>query len=185
MSLNVTLVFKGFSSFCCQYNKSSLPHCRPFWMPCRTRRRPAAPSSVSSGWDSTRPSWWPTRLKSTLGPLRPTHLDTSGPQTGERGGGREWAHLQPDKGFWGTTAAAQCDDPPFSVFFSSGVFEIAEASGVQRGTKIVLHFKDDCKEFSTEDRVKGTTAAAMRRSAGPSLSAPCAHRLLPRLFQRL
>lgn len=38
---------------------------------------------------------------------------------------------------------------------SSGVFEIAEASGVQQGTKIVLHLKDDCKEFSTEDRVKG------------------------------
>ncbi|XP_044037066.1 heat shock protein 75 kDa, mitochondrial [Siniperca chuatsi] len=36
----------------------------------------------------------------------------------------------------------------------SGVFEIAEASGVQQGTKIVLHLKDDCKEFSSEDRVK-------------------------------
>uniref|UniRef100_A0A6Q2Y6T5 Heat shock protein 75 kDa, mitochondrial n=1 Tax=Esox lucius TaxID=8010 RepID=A0A6Q2Y6T5_ESOLU len=36
----------------------------------------------------------------------------------------------------------------------SGVFEIAEASGVRPGTKIVLHLKDDCKEFSTEDRVK-------------------------------
>uniref|UniRef100_A0AAZ3QGJ4 Heat shock protein 75 kDa, mitochondrial n=1 Tax=Oncorhynchus tshawytscha TaxID=74940 RepID=A0AAZ3QGJ4_ONCTS len=36
----------------------------------------------------------------------------------------------------------------------SGVFEIAEASGVRPGTKIVLHLKDDCKEFSAEDRVK-------------------------------
>uniref|UniRef100_A0A8C1KWH6 Heat shock protein 75 kDa, mitochondrial n=1 Tax=Cyprinus carpio TaxID=7962 RepID=A0A8C1KWH6_CYPCA len=36
----------------------------------------------------------------------------------------------------------------------SGVFEIAEASGVRPGTKIVLHLKDDCKEFSSEDRVK-------------------------------
>lgn len=36
----------------------------------------------------------------------------------------------------------------------SGVFEIAEANGVQQGTKIVLHLKDDCKEFSSEDRVK-------------------------------
>ncbi|XP_061567072.1 heat shock protein 75 kDa, mitochondrial [Cololabis saira] len=36
----------------------------------------------------------------------------------------------------------------------SGVFEIAEASGVVQGTKIVLHLKDDCKEFSVEDRVK-------------------------------
>uniref|UniRef100_A0AAQ5YHH4 Heat shock protein 75 kDa, mitochondrial n=1 Tax=Amphiprion ocellaris TaxID=80972 RepID=A0AAQ5YHH4_AMPOC len=34
----------------------------------------------------------------------------------------------------------------------SGVFEIAEASGVQQGTKIVLHLKEDCKEFSSEDR---------------------------------
>lgn len=44
------------------------------------------------------------------------------------------------------------------VFFSSGVFEIAEASGVQQGTKIVLHLKSDCQEFSSEDRVKGKTA---------------------------
>nr|XP_019964472.1 PREDICTED: heat shock protein 75 kDa, mitochondrial [Paralichthys olivaceus] len=36
----------------------------------------------------------------------------------------------------------------------SGVFEIAEAGGVQQGTKITLHLKDDCKEFSSEDRVK-------------------------------
>ena len=41
---------------------------------------------------------------------------------------------------------------------SSGVFEIAEASGVRQGTKIVLHLKDDCKEFSMEDRVKGAPA---------------------------
>jgi len=39
---------------------------------------------------------------------------------------------------------------------SSGVFEIAEASGVRQGTKVVLYLKADCKEFSTEDRVKGT-----------------------------
>ncbi|XP_056871729.1 heat shock protein 75 kDa, mitochondrial [Takifugu flavidus] len=36
----------------------------------------------------------------------------------------------------------------------SGLYEIAEASGVQQGTKIVLHLKEDCKEFSSEDRVK-------------------------------
>lgn len=46
------------------------------------------------------------------------------------------------------------------VSLSSGVFEIAEATGVQQGTKIVLHLKDDCKEFSSEDRVKGTAAGA-------------------------
>lgn len=43
------------------------------------------------------------------------------------------------------------------VSLRSGVFEIAEAGGVQQGTKIVLHLKDDCKEFSSEDRVKGIT----------------------------
>lgn len=37
----------------------------------------------------------------------------------------------------------------------SGVFQIAEASGVRQGTKIVLHLKTECKEFSSEDRVKG------------------------------
>ncbi|MBN3281781.1 TRAP1 protein, partial [Polyodon spathula] len=37
----------------------------------------------------------------------------------------------------------------------SGVFEIAEASGVRTGTKIILYLKDDCKEFASEDRVKG------------------------------
>ncbi|GAA6088270.1 heat shock protein 75 kDa, mitochondrial isoform X1 [Tachysurus ichikawai] len=36
----------------------------------------------------------------------------------------------------------------------SGVFQIAEASGVRQGTKIVLHLKDECKEFSSEDLVK-------------------------------
>lgn len=42
------------------------------------------------------------------------------------------------------------------LFCSSGVFQIAEASGVRQGTKIVLHLKDECKEFSSEDRVKGS-----------------------------
>lgn len=55
----------------------------------------------------------------------------------------------------------KCNPKHFHIVsLSSGVFEIAEASGVQQGTKIVLHLKDDCKEFSSEDRVKGTTAAA-------------------------
>lgn len=35
------------------------------------------------------------------------------------------------------------------------MFQISEASGVRQGTKIVLHLKDECKEFSSEDRVKG------------------------------
>ncbi|CAI5791741.1 shock 75 kDa, mitochondrial [Podarcis lilfordi] len=36
----------------------------------------------------------------------------------------------------------------------SGTFEISEASGVQTGTKIILHLKEDCKEFANEERVK-------------------------------
>ncbi|XP_010177200.1 PREDICTED: heat shock protein 75 kDa, mitochondrial, partial [Mesitornis unicolor] len=36
----------------------------------------------------------------------------------------------------------------------SGMFEIAEASGVRTGTKIIIHLKEECKEFANEDRVK-------------------------------
>ncbi|XP_034361706.1 heat shock protein 75 kDa, mitochondrial [Arvicanthis niloticus] len=36
----------------------------------------------------------------------------------------------------------------------SGVFEIAEASGVRPGTKIIIHLKADCKDFASESRVQ-------------------------------
>ncbi|XP_032182662.1 heat shock protein 75 kDa, mitochondrial isoform X1 [Mustela erminea] len=36
----------------------------------------------------------------------------------------------------------------------SGVFEIAEASGVRTGTKIILHLRPDSKEFASEARVR-------------------------------
>ncbi|KAF6127882.1 TNF receptor associated protein 1 [Phyllostomus discolor] len=36
----------------------------------------------------------------------------------------------------------------------SGVFEIAEASGVRTGTKIIIHLKSDCREFASEARVQ-------------------------------
>uniref|UniRef100_A0A8D2LQG3 Heat shock protein 75 kDa, mitochondrial n=1 Tax=Varanus komodoensis TaxID=61221 RepID=A0A8D2LQG3_VARKO len=36
----------------------------------------------------------------------------------------------------------------------SGTFELSEASGVQAGTKIVLHLKKECMEFASEDRVR-------------------------------
>ncbi|XP_054848644.1 heat shock protein 75 kDa, mitochondrial [Eublepharis macularius] len=36
----------------------------------------------------------------------------------------------------------------------SGMFEVSEASGVRTGTKVILHLKEDCKEFATEERVK-------------------------------
>ena len=35
-----------------------------------------------------------------------------------------------------------------------GTYEIAEAEGVQRGTKIVLYLKDDCAEFSSDEKIK-------------------------------
>ncbi|XP_069680371.1 heat shock protein 75 kDa, mitochondrial [Periplaneta americana] len=37
----------------------------------------------------------------------------------------------------------------------TGTFEIQEAEGVQPGTKIVMHLKQDCREFSDEDTVSG------------------------------
>ncbi|XP_037363599.1 heat shock protein 75 kDa, mitochondrial [Talpa occidentalis] len=36
----------------------------------------------------------------------------------------------------------------------SGVFEIAEASGVRTGTKIIIHLKSDNREFASEARVR-------------------------------
>lgn len=38
---------------------------------------------------------------------------------------------------------------------SSGVFEVAEASGVRTGTKIIIHLKADSREFASEARVRG------------------------------
>ncbi|XP_031780857.1 heat shock protein 75 kDa, mitochondrial [Nasonia vitripennis] len=37
----------------------------------------------------------------------------------------------------------------------SGAYEIAKAEGVQPGTKIVIHLRSDCREFSDEDTVNG------------------------------
>jgi len=38
---------------------------------------------------------------------------------------------------------------------SDGSYEIAEASGVQRGTKIVLHLNDKSKDFALPATIKG------------------------------
>lgn len=57
---------------------------------------------------------------------------------------------------------------------SSGMFEIAEASGVRTGTKIIVHLKDDCKEFANEDRVKGEwRREALLPAAGLCAAAWC------------
>ena len=41
------------------------------------------------------------------------------------------------------------------MLHSDGSYEISEADGVQRGTKIILHLKKECSEFSKEQTVKG------------------------------
>ncbi|XP_025084764.1 heat shock protein 75 kDa, mitochondrial-like [Pomacea canaliculata] len=37
----------------------------------------------------------------------------------------------------------------------SGTYEVSEADGVQRGTKIVVHLKGDCYDFAKEDVISG------------------------------
>ena len=38
---------------------------------------------------------------------------------------------------------------------SLGSYELSEAENVQRGTKIVVHLRGDCYNFSKEDVIKG------------------------------
>ncbi len=38
-----------------------------------------------------------------------------------------------------------------------GSYEITEAEGVQRGTKIVIHLKGDSYDFAKEDHIKGNS----------------------------
>ncbi|XP_051877132.1 heat shock protein 75 kDa, mitochondrial isoform X2 [Pristis pectinata] len=53
------------------------------------------------------------------------------------------------------TQAAERGSPAYRwASDGSGMFEVAQASGVKPGTKIVIHLKEGCKEFATEDRVK-------------------------------
>ena len=49
------------------------------------------------------------------------------------------------------------DQFSYAFFFDiqrTGTYKLAQASGVTRGTKIILHLKDDCKEFSDKTTVK-------------------------------
>lgn len=39
--------------------------------------------------------------------------------------------------------------------YSTGKYEVSEAEGVQRGTKIVIHLKGDCYDYAREELVKG------------------------------
>lgn len=53
------------------------------------------------------------------------------------------------------TQAAEPSSPAHHwVSDGSGMFEVTEALDVMPGTKIVIHLKEDCKEFANEDRVK-------------------------------
>merc|ERR1719469_1534391 len=36
-----------------------------------------------------------------------------------------------------------------------GLFDLAKAEGVNRGTKIIIHLKESCKEFSLKHQVEG------------------------------
>ena len=43
----------------------------------------------------------------------------------------------------------------FCCGFSLGAYDIAEAEGVQRGTKIVVHLRGDCYNYAKEEIIKG------------------------------
>lgn len=42
-----------------------------------------------------------------------------------------------------------------------GSYEITEAEGVQRGTKVVVHLKGDCYDYAKEETIKGKTGLLM------------------------
>ncbi|XP_071976258.1 heat shock protein 75 kDa, mitochondrial [Engystomops pustulosus] len=80
--------------------------------------------------------------------------DSSGKIIGQFGVGFYSAFMVADK----VVVYSQASEPgsPGYCWTSdgSGVFELAEASGVRAGTKVVIHLKEDCKEFASEDRVR-------------------------------
>lgn len=41
-----------------------------------------------------------------------------------------------------------------SIVFRTNVYEISECDNVERGTKIVMHLKSDCREYASEDVVR-------------------------------
>jgi len=38
--------------------------------------------------------------------------------------------------------------------FRTNVYEISESDFIERGTKIVMHLKPDCREYASEDTVR-------------------------------
>ncbi|KAK6168388.1 hypothetical protein SNE40_020933 [Patella caerulea] len=54
------------------------------------------------------------------------------------------------------TQSYKPDEPAYRwTSDGSGTYEISEAEGVKRGTKIVVHLKGDCYDFSKEDIIQG------------------------------
>ncbi|XP_075035515.1 heat shock protein 75 kDa, mitochondrial [Mixophyes fleayi] len=83
-----------------------------------------------------------------------SQADTSGKIIGQFGVGFYSAFMVADK----VVVFSRSSEPESTGYCwtsdGSGVFEMAEASGVRLGTKVVIHLKDDCKEFASEDRVR-------------------------------
>ena len=50
----------------------------------------------------------------------------------------------------------ELQDALYWFIFRSGTYEIAEAEGVNRGTKITVHLKDNDKRFALKNVVEGS-----------------------------
>lgn len=55
----------------------------------------------------------------------------------------------------GTSADHSCTLFRFCLFHSLGSYDVTEAEGVQRGTKIVVHLRGDAYDFAKEEKIKG------------------------------
>ena len=42
----------------------------------------------------------------------------------------------------------------YFLFFPLGTYKISEAQGVKEGTKVIIHLKEDCAEFSDYNKVR-------------------------------
>lgn len=48
-----------------------------------------------------------------------------------------------------------CSLPYFLIVCRTGTYELSEDETAELGTKIVIHLKSDCTNFSQEDTIKG------------------------------
>lgn len=42
----------------------------------------------------------------------------------------------------------------FTSFFRTNIYEISECDDIERGTKIVMYLKPDCREYASEETVR-------------------------------